>query len=747
MKTKTFSIITTIIFLIIFSLTVFSTATLYVTIYKNGVKLTTLSTDTVTCTDDGEIQGSINWGSYNDCKTNGQGTYTSTGIIEGTLTCTENEAPPTSTSPSPIVFCSAPDCSRTVTGFCDTTDPGNVNFNPNNGWYNRDFTITGTYTDNYKVYEILYGYKKASSSTYNSNSALCSSFSTSCSSTLTISTTTCNEEGLNKCNLRAKSLDYWNEESTYSYANYNIDFTPPEEPIITIDDSNPYVYYDSNTNTLYYTNIFSIDGFPQGNVTITVNVKDDTTNTNEVAGIYSINFPNFFGTGERTYSYSTFRQTAPLNVIQSHTYIISSSSTNQGTLTITITDSAGNVRTKNINVVLDNTPPQNVPPINVLLEYEHQITKYDYDKINFNLNYGTTTDTGVGLGFSNIYVSTAEGDEDETYKTPICGVFSPANFNQNTRMLTGIPTTNTNVQYDDDTRDLLKNGYCHIFYIEVCDKIYNCVKLQYDTNTQNLYGQDSTEGENRREACTFFSTYDNCNNRAIYFNGKKAVKKEIPDCSGSCIGGRIEYNDNNEVKPSYNNKIEVLSKEDFYTYSNIYGFYRIYNITPILKYQLRAYPNETQLLFAEKTTPIYDLTEKQNILGDELNIVVDNANILLGLDFSLCTDSCTLKTDPFGTCYTQCSDSNFVNCAKDENGNIDEEKLTYLQACNGKKSGTRIINPSNPSEYIECCQGPIIPKIDKKINIKVEDADNVLKTERVVYYKGRLVRLVVVVFK
>ncbi len=752
-KLKIFFILT-FIFLITLLLSnkVFSDATLYVDIYKNNNFFKRISTgQTITCDNYGSLSGTTNWGSYNDCKTNGQGTYTYKGYIQGTLSCTQNYAPPTTASGSNVIFCSAPDCSRTVSGFCDTTKPGKVSFSPSSGWYNNNFVVRTSYSDNYKVYKVIYGYKKSSSTSYTPSSSSCSSFGTSCSSTITISTSTCNLEGYNTCNVRAKSLDYWNEESSYSYTSYSIDFTPPKEPTITIDDSNPYVYYDANTNTLYYTNNKDLVDYQTATFTITVSVEDDTSKTNEVSGIYSINFPDFFDTNTgKTYTYGTFRTTLSKSRIQMHTYTISSTSTNQGTLTITVMDSAGNIITKNINVVLDNQPPQNVPPINTLLQYGHQIVNYDNDTIIFNLYYGSTSDTGVGLGHSNIYVVNARGLEDPNYKNPYCDSFQAETFSKTQRILENIPITQNNIIYYDSStsQDFLKNGFCHKFYIEVCDKINNCVR-RATTADQNVYGQDSTRGIlNPENSCTVFGYFDNCNNRSKYFNNKIAyVSPLIGDCSGSCVGGKVEYMESNEILPSYNNKVEVLSREEFYDYTDKNGIYRIYNITPIVEYQLRAYPNSTQILLGEKKTPIYPLEDTQNILGNNVNIVIDNIDILLGLDFSLCTDSCTLKTDPFGTCYSQCSDSNFVDCAKDENGNIDNEKLAYLQACNGKRIGTRILNPNNPSEYIECCQGPVIPKIDNKVKLKVEDADNILKTERVVYYKGRLVRLVVTVFK
>ena len=750
-KILTFSIIT-FLFLTIISTSVFS-ATLNSRIIKNDTFIIAdLTLGTVSCTDAGEISYSLNWGSYNDCKTNGQGNYTSQGYISGSLTCTQNDAPPVFSSTTPITFCSAPDCSRKVVKFCDVTKPSLTNFIPPQGWFNGDFNIIGNYTDNFRVYSILFSYKNISNDTFTYNESICDdTTSVNCTASLFINTSICNVQGSETCNVRAKSLDYWNNQSDYSYANYSIDFIPPEEPTITIDDSNPYVYYNKNTNTLYYTNNTDVSGYPQGNFTITVTVKDNTSNTTEVSGIYSINFPNFFGTGEQTYTYGTFRETMPLQQTQSHTYTIASNSNNQGTLTITVTDSAGNTRTKTINVVLDNQPPTNIPPIESLLQYQHQIQEYDHDTITFNIDYGSTTDSGTGLNHSNIYVDLANGTQDPIYKTPTCEEFETPTFNVNRRILENVDSTINTISYTDSTVDLLKNGFCHKFYIEVCDRVSNCAKV-YPTNNQNIYGQDSTDGNTKKAACTVFSTYDNCNNRAKYFNGSLAtVSSLIGDCSGTCTGGKVEYQNlnTNAVEPSYNNRVEILGQingKDFYSYTNKSGDYIIYNISPVRSYQLRAYPNESQIFLDQKTTSAYNFKETQTILGDNVYRIIDNINFLLGLNVEQCTNSCTINNDPTRTCYSACIEST-SSCGKDENNNIDVEKQKYLNLCNGKKAGTRIIDPENPDQYIECCQGPIIKKPNAKIKLEVENADNILKTERVVYYKGRLVRLVVAVFK
>jgi len=280
-----------------------------------------------------------------------------------------------------------------------------------------------------------------------------------------------------------------------------------------------------------------------------------------------------------------------------------------------------------------------------------------------------------------------------------------------------------------------------------------------------VYAQANT-GSN---GCSVFGTFDNCNNRANMLNG---VQTDIPQqagyCPGSCVGGTVSIVGVSGTPTTYSGAaVTMVGHESPYRTISTPG-YALINIT-----QTSLNSNSVQTI---RAAPASDVAALYNPVSVEVNIPgPDHANdanspfppvvnqpLTLGFRATSCTNSCTVSTETVPTCHVQCyqqgNDNNL--CSKNPAPSYTKNATYYavLQACDGKPANFVVPLPGDTtgSKFVQCCTGlqdvngqqkfVVINNPNYKVSLNVS-ASNVVKSTRVVYYNGKLVKLVVALFR
>jgi hypothetical protein len=245
------------------------------------------------------------------------------------------------------------------------------------------------------------------------------------------------------------------------------------------------------------------------------------------------------------------------------------------------------------------------------------------------------------------------------------------------------------------------------------------------------------------------SAFDNCNNRSAHLNGLPVDQFLTTSCPGSCLYGGIEIQRDSTTEDYPNAPVQLVGypgKPHYQTVSN--PNYRIYNISDAIDLN----PRRESLVYDIVANPVGSDRNRYN--ERSVSMVIDQRigesdddttyppihqrDILIGFRSTLCTDACTLESDPIpGTCRIDCA--GYAGCP-----NSTESGYEALEACQGLSSG---FTTSASGNIYRCCTSDITAAGIAPLSAAFEvNATNVARSERLVMLGGKLVRLVVITF-
>jgi hypothetical protein len=578
----------------------------------------------------------------------------------------------------------------------------------------------------------------------------------------------CSVEGRDTCEIEITLTDMVGRTHVYSES-VSIDYTPPTCDIqMLIDyvnpyDSSPYSHYNHTERTFYYNpNIAGYDTDPYVqmeyplmsppgyyNVTITGDDTNGPLSGAQVSGIRALTFPDITsGGGVHTVDNSLLSPSLESTIWSSmHHYHYNDGATQQGVFNVTVEDQAGNSAECPINVVVDTVPPLDVGS----LEYDHYVDAADqqtYDP-GFNTLIGQDDLSGVRDAF--IYVYYADGIElTGSQHTPGCLQFEDRTAipDLGERFVARISASDAaspawNPIINETFSGRMISGQCHRFFLRVYDQTNNY--RDYVDPNANIVAIDGVPDN----FCRVFGRYDNCNNRSSeWLNNVPTTRiSGIPHCPGSCVGGTVRLDGS---PPTLYEDAEVFIEgfsDRYINLTNETGEYTIYNIIENDRpHAFTANPTGIhRALYLPRTQTI--LLERARYGPLSLPDVYHPRDFTFAFDPRVCNDDCVADADPFQLCRTDClytDEHGRSLCGAREIG-VQEQLRLGLCAGAGAQKGWLIDYGS--SQQIICCgrDGPIAKEL---INGTLEvDASHVARSERVVSFRGKLVRLIVTVFR
>ena len=207
-------------------------ASIRLTVYDGGGTARGTTSATLTCDASGNPAVSTSLTiSASSCTANcpsSEGVWRARGTYSGGLFCNGKRIPGnTPVTSGPAQFNPGPGWDD----YCDCTPPGTPSLAADSAWHRDSFTTSVSYTDNHRVYQVLYGVGLASTTVTPSTAKACSSTtSRSCTASFTIGVPNpCNIEGKNTCKSVTRAKDFWQWRSSGKGTEYyNIDLSPPE---------------------------------------------------------------------------------------------------------------------------------------------------------------------------------------------------------------------------------------------------------------------------------------------------------------------------------------------------------------------------------------------------------------------------------------------------------------------------------------------------------------------------------------
>ncbi|MCX8147238.1 MAG: hypothetical protein N3D84_02110, partial [Candidatus Woesearchaeota archaeon] len=170
------------------------------------------------------------------------------------------------------------------------------------------------------------------------------------------------------------------------------------------------------------------------------------------------------------------------------------------------------------------------------------------------------------------------------------------------------------------------------------------------------------------------------------------------------------------------------------TKTNMEGFYRILNVPEA--------PSGGGYITASKEGR--RMETKEYTLKEGETIGVNFANVCpITLD---CEPDCTIKGKDI--CVADCS--GFSEDLNDDEIITADERCDLHPLCSGVKMGLMVDNPNDPSGLTKllCCEGEIVPVSTEKTRFKLDvETEDVIRTTRIVYYKGQPVKMIVIAWQ
>ena len=553
----------------------------------------------------------------------------------------------------------------------------------------------------------------------------------------------CSTNGIDTCEIQTRITDnVGNVNNTYSEKT-SIDYIPPKPcTIINITEDSPYSYYNASTKSLIYS---TNQANAKGNFTVYVADYDNTSKTSGVSGPFKFTFP-------LTTSAGGTKTRLPVNPPQelwnsSWKYNFNQGDSFNSTVNVVVADQAGNTNKCSFTVRLYNEYPK-LP--SGAIAYNHQVWAHDHDQLDFNINFNL--DHVVGINNATIYERYATGSMDNTNWEPTCrNDWQPNNL----PLANMSPGSYSYTLKDNSSANFLQNGECYQFRFDVCNNVGNCNSTSYGSN---IYAQAKSFGND----CRVFGAFDNCNNRANTLAGQPVTQpngQQAGYCPGSCVGGKVTISDGTGgSSPVDNSQVSIVGFETKPGYSvntgnTGTGDYALFNITDNDRPQtIRADPPPDKMSLYNPISQELYIPGPNNSMNDWMASypAVKSLDLALGFASSTCTDSCTRTIDTVPTCYSQCNIAGNM-CAKNSDGSANATYQDVLTLCSGKPKD--FIVSYNDTYDVQCCTGlnqngqfVLLKKQDQKVTLNVS-ASNVVKSTRVVYFNGKLVKLVVALFR
>lgn len=567
----------------------------------------------------------------------------------------------------------------------------------------------------------------------------------------------CSVQGSHACTVEVRANDTVGNSQTASFS-FGVDYTAPSCRVssVSIPRTLPLVYahFSAPTQTLAY-------GTPPAQQSYTVFVlSNDSNGAVNSSGIAKIVFPFLTSPGG---SHIEAAPAYPKSTVSNWSYTFNASNTETGAQTFTVTDAVGNSATCSITLSHDTTGPrvwdgdvnyshmvaENASVAIAHLDLWAHLNATDPSGIQAVMikEQNTTRATGTSIGGSPECKPFPPIDpvRDRTIAFVRNGFFGPVSAS-----LSSIGPTNWSRLVANVTAEA-KAGSCLRFYGVVYDGAGNVNTSQPRAKEVAI---DAFNGTSPDAACAFFSTFDNCNDRAGYLNGLPVQAYETTACPGACVYGKVFVTTSRSgTKPLQGAPVSIqgiTGKPWYSTVSASDGYYQLLNISDRVGSSLmRAYD------FQARPPLLYRAFYSAQVVPRTLNESTSHpyppiyqVGFDIGLQRSTCTSACTSSTDPgVGTCHVGCA--GFNGCLNASGGpGFDASSPAYaaLQACDGLPVNSQ--TSANGKSYACCTQplaGPQLPPIHDAVS--VPNATHIVRNERLVYLNGRLVKMITILFQ
>ena len=565
----------------------------------------------------------------------------------------------------------------------------------------------------------------------------------------------CSTQGANTCKVEVRVTDAVGNVRTASYA-FGVDLTVPSCRVSNVDVTQTppinHGYYNASSNTLYY-------GTPPSPVSYAVTLdSNDSSGAVPTSGVKSIAFPDLTSPGGTNASAPPLY---PETFSATRSYAFNASDAQNGTFAFTVTDAVGNAATCDLKLYHDVVGPRvwqgDVNYSRMVAENASVALRY----LDLWVHLNATDPSGIQAveikernttRFASQKGSPPQCDwsqpidpaRDRTIAFVPNGFFGPINSS-----FSGWSDLAANV-----TAEAVP-GSCLRFYGVVYDGSGN---LNTSAPRNKSVAIDAFPGTSPGAACSFFSTFDNCNDRSAYLdlNASRVQQYRTTACPGSCVDGRVQIIDRSGTATSAQGSdvsIQGITAKPWYrNVSAATGYYRLFNISDPTEsgstsrlYNFQATPPDAYKLFYSSAVVPKTIDERSYAFSSTVPPIY-TVDFDIGLTPSDCTSSCTLSTDPgIGTCHVGCAGYN--GCVNASGGpGFDSSSPAYkaLQACDGLPLNAQ--TSAGGTSYA-CCTQPLSTPISTLTDpITIANASRIVRNERLVYLNGRIVKMITVLF-